>query len=61
MAVGFRMIRPLDVPARDVQEKFWEVYSEHLSRDVKDRVSEGRGIYGRVDESLEKELKATGY
>jgi len=61
MGVGFRMIRPLEVPDRDVQEKFWEVYSEQLTRDVKDRISEGRGIFGRVDESLEKEIKATGY
>lgn len=61
MAVGFRMIRPLEVPDRKAQEKFWEAYSEQLTQDVKDRVSEGRGIFGRVDENLEKEIKATGY
>ncbi len=61
MCVGFRMIRPLETPKREVQEKFWEMYSDDLKSAVADRIRGGRGIWGLVDETLKDEIKASGY
>ncbi|MFK7818914.1 MAG: formylglycine-generating enzyme family protein [Planctomycetaceae bacterium] len=58
MEVGFRIVRPLAVPDRDTQEKFWEMYSKSLKSAVADRIRGGRGVWGLVDPSLEKEIKA---
>jgi formylglycine-generating enzyme required for sulfatase activity len=58
MAVGFRMVRPLDVPEREAQEKFWEMYSDSLTKAVADRIRGGRGVWGLVDPSLADEIKA---
>ncbi len=58
--VGFRMLRPLKTPKRDVQEKFWELYSNKLTRDVEGRILGGRGVWGFVDPSLAKEIKEAG-
>lgn len=60
MCVGFRIVRPLEVPAREQQEKFWELYSKQLERDVADRIRGGRGVYGLVEPELAKEIKAAG-
>ncbi len=60
MGVGFRMIRPLETPVRETREKFWEQYSKSLKNAVADRIQEGRGVWGFVDPSLAKEIKAAG-
>ena len=60
MGVGFRMIRPLETPVREMREKFWEQYSKSLKNAVADRIQEGRGVWGFVDPSLAKEIKAAG-
>jgi hypothetical protein len=54
------MLRPLKTPKRDVQEKFWELYSNKLTRDVEGRILGGRGVWGFVDPSLAKEIKEAG-
>lgn len=60
MCVGFRLLRPLDTPKREVQEKFWEMYSDKLKSAVADRIRGGRGVWGYVDPSLAEEIKAAG-
>ncbi len=60
MAVGFRLLRPLDVPDRATQEKFWELYSEQLKKDVADRIRGGRGVYGLVSPKMAQEIKEAG-
>lgn len=59
-SVGFRIARPLDVPPRKDQEKFWELYSKQLHSDVANRLRGGRGVEGWVDSTLPKEIKAAG-
>lgn len=61
MCVGFRIIRPLEVPDRETQEKFWAAYSDELKSDITDRVKEGRGIYGLIDPTLPADIKKAGY
>ena len=55
LAVGFRLVRPLQKPSPEILKKVWEIDSESLDYAVKGRMSEGRGVMGLVDPSLAKE------
>ena len=50
--VGFRLIRPLKTVPRVAMEEFWKIDNEATMYDVKDRLSEGRGVLGLVDKEL---------
>ncbi len=54
LAVGFRIVRPLDKPAADLLKKYWDADSEILRQAVEDRIAEGRGVLGLVDPQLPK-------
>lgn len=55
--VGFRLIRPLQALTREQIEEYWKIDNEDTQYDVKDRVSEGRGVKGIVDKDLPKAVK----
>ncbi len=57
LAIGFRVIRPLNAPAADQQNKYWEAGTENLQQDVADRLAEGRGALGLVDPGLSDAMK----
>lgn len=57
--VGFRLIRPLDVPAeREAKEKFWKADLDEII-DIADlRIdNEGRGARGKIDKDLPEAIK----
>lgn len=56
--VGFRLVRPLKQLTRDQLEEVWKIDNEDTEYDVKDRIAEGRGVVGIVDEDLPKAVKA---
>lgn len=56
--VGFRLIRPLKAVPREQIEEVWKIDNEDTMYDVKDRLSEGRGVRGIVDKDLPKAVKA---
>ncbi|MEX0741626.1 MAG: formylglycine-generating enzyme family protein, partial [Phycisphaeraceae bacterium] len=55
-ATGFRLVRPLYEPTEEMKKKFWGSRPEDLPEDVwfdvSDRLREGRGTLGPVDQSL---------
>lgn len=51
-AVGFRPIRPLQVPTKEQQEKFYSIDNEKLKMAVEFRLEEGRGVRAVVDKDL---------
>lgn len=55
--VGFRIIRPLKAVSRETIEEAWKIDVEDIELDVQDRLNEGRGILGLVDEELPKAIK----
>jgi len=53
LCVGMRIVRPLEVPARDQQEKYWKPDLQQIVDDVNRRIDEeGRGARGIADLSL---------
>ena len=56
---GFRLIRPLMVPAdRNAKEAFWKADVEEIIEDAKNRITDnGRGAYGIVDPQLPKAIE----
>ena len=57
LAVGFRLSRPLNPPARETINKFWTEDSEMLKMAVDNRLEEGRGARGLVDKDLPQAIK----
>lgn len=55
--VGFRLVRPLKQVTREQMEEVWKIDNEDTAYDVKDRISEGRGVVGVVDKDLPKAVK----
>lgn len=57
--VGFRLLRPLNAPPRDEQEKFWQAdlpsIMEHADRRIDE---EGRGERGLVDPKLPQAIES---
>jgi hypothetical protein len=53
LSVGFRLIRPLDVPALEERNKFWNADIEQLQADVDQRIDqEGRGARALANPQL---------
>ncbi len=59
LGVGFRIIRPFDVPkTRKQQEAYWEAGLQAIEDDAKNRIRDnGRGSYGIVDPQLPDAIK----
>jgi hypothetical protein len=59
LGVGFRIIRPFDVPkTRQQQEAYWEAGLQAIEDDAKNRIRDnGRGSYGIVDPQLPDAIK----
>ncbi len=59
LGVGFRIIRPFDVPrTREQQEAYWEAGLQAIEDDAKNRIRDnGRGSYGIVDPQLPDAIK----
>ncbi len=57
--IGFRIVRPLDVPTREEQEKYWQADLRSINRDANKRIfEEGRGERGLVDPQLPEAVKS---
>lgn len=55
--IGFRIVKPLEVPTREEQEKYWQADVRSISRDANKRIfEEGRGERGLVDPQLPKAI-----
>jgi hypothetical protein len=53
-----RLVRPLEVPSRPEQEKFWHADLPQILEDVNRRIDEeGRGARGVSDPSLLKDVE----
>ena len=50
--VGFRLVRPLSELPHDQMARYWEADVEDIKFDVQNRLDEGRGVLGLVDEKL---------
>ena len=57
LTVGFRIIRPLTPPAAGERNKYWDPDATKITIAVDNRIAEGRGIYGLVDEDLPADLE----
>ena len=58
LGVGFRLVRPLEVPPRAEREKFWNADIEQIQRDSDNRIdSEGRGKRSVANGELLKVLE----
>jgi formylglycine-generating enzyme len=57
LAVGFRLLRPLNRPNDEFLKKAWEIDNPTLDQAVKGRLSEGRGVMGVVDPKLADEFR----
>jgi sulfatase modifying factor 1 len=56
--VGFRLLRPLQVPARDQQDLFWKADVERIIYETKGRIEDnGRGRFGTVDPQLPRDIQ----
>jgi len=55
--VGFRLYRPLKTVSRKDMEEFWRIDNEETQYDVSDRLNEGRGVRGLVDQDLPAAIK----
>jgi hypothetical protein len=54
-----RVIRPLEVPAtKEAKEKYWKSDAIETDEGVENRIQEGRGGYGLVDEELPAAIKS---
>lgn len=58
LCVGMRIVRPLEVLAREEQEKYWKPDLQQIVDDVNRRIDEeGRGARGVADPSLVKDIE----
>ena len=59
LGVGFRLIRPFEVPKTDAEKnKFWDADIASIMDDVSDRIeTHGKGAYGTVDPDLPKDIE----
>jgi sulfatase modifying factor 1 len=58
LGVGFRIIRPLNAPAKAERAKFWDSDLELQRETVKQRIDkEGRGARGIADPSLPEDIR----
>lgn len=58
LCVGMRIVRPLEVPAREQQEKSWKPDLQQIIDDVNRRIDEeGRGARGISDSSLLRDIE----
>lgn len=55
--VGFRLVRPLSLPAEKDLAKYWEPDVGGVKDDVDNRLMEGRGVLGIVDETLPEAIE----
>lgn len=56
--VGFRLVRPLAVPSREAQEKYWQPAEPRILAHANRRIDEeGRGERGLVDPELPKAIE----
>jgi len=60
LGVGMRIVRPLAVPERADQQRWWNADIESIVADTNDRLMQGRGARGLVDPNLPAEAKAAG-
>jgi formylglycine-generating enzyme required for sulfatase activity len=51
LCVGFRLMRPLLPPGKEERLRYWDADVDYLRQDVESRISEGRGVYGYVEEA----------
>jgi formylglycine-generating enzyme required for sulfatase activity len=52
LTVGFRLVRPLQPPPPQDQLQYWDSDAEELLEAVANRMAEGRGVTGIVDQKL---------
>lgn len=58
LCVGFRLMRPLETPARGDREQYWKADIDEISDGTKRRIDEeGRGARGVADPSLIKDVE----
>jgi len=55
--VGFRIMRPLNPPDKEMREKVWDPDVKYLKLDVADRLNEGRGTESSADKRLPAAIK----
>ncbi|QGJ69994.1 Formylglycine-generating sulfatase enzyme [Planctomycetales bacterium 10988] len=55
--IGFRILRPLDKPSEKMKRLAWEMDVDSVKEDVGDRLDEGRGAEGYVDQALPKDIE----
>jgi len=60
LGVGMRVVRPLAIPDKATQLKWWEADIESIRLDAKDRLIQGRGARAIVDPQLPADAKAKG-
>jgi sulfatase modifying factor 1 len=60
LGIGMRVVRPLSVPERPDQLRWWNADTPSIAADTNDRLMQGRGARGLVDPSLPAEAKAAG-
>ncbi len=57
MCVGFRIVRPLHNAPPERRGQYWDADSEELQQAIDDRMSEGRGAQGIVDQQLPEVIR----
>jgi len=60
LGIGIRLTRPLAVPTREEQQRWWQADIDSIREDTDSRVMQGRGARAVVDPSLPAELKEKG-
>lgn len=60
LGIGMRLVRPLAVPGRDEQQRWWQADIDSIREDTDSRVMQGRGARAIVDPSLPAELEEKG-
>lgn len=56
-SVGFRLLRPLTPPDRDVRERYWQPDVPELEEELKRKARYGRADVGLVDPELSQDVK----
>ena len=57
LTVGFRIIRPWQVPAAAERNRYWDPDCDEVRDDVEDRLNDGRGVRGLVDPKLPQAIE----
>ena len=55
--IGFRLIRPLAKPTKDLKHKVWEIDAKLIRLDVDGRLTGGRGTQGATNRDLPKAIE----